>query len=327
MAKILITGGAGYIGSHVLNLLGQEDAHEIVIVDNLSTGNKKSLLYGRLEEFDICESEKLSTLMDKENFDACFHFAGSIIVPESVSKPLEYYENNTKNTFELIKLCVKHKIKNFIFSSTAAVYGDLAGGECSEVSPTVPINPYGRTKLMTEWMLEDVSLANGDDFNFIALRYFNVAGANVEGKIGQSGPNSTHLLKIASETACGKRKEMSVFGTDYDTKDGTCIRDYIHIDDLAAAHIDGLKYLLNGGQSEIMNCGYGHGFTVKEVIAALKKVTGIDFKVKETTRRAGDAAILKSKADKIKKILGWTPKYDDLELIAKTAYDWEKSLK
>jgi UDP-glucose 4-epimerase len=327
MAKILITGGAGYIGSHVLNLLGSEQSHEIIVVDNLSTGKKESLLYGRHEEFDICEVEKLSALMLVENFDACFHFAGSIIVPESVEKPLEYYENNTKNTYELIRLCVKHKIKNFIFSSTAAVYGDLEGGECFEDGPTVPINPYGRTKLMTEWMLEDVSRACGDDFNFIALRYFNVAGANVEGKIGQSSPNSTHLLKIACETACGKRDEMSVFGSDYETRDGSCVRDYIHIDDLAAAHIDGLKYLLKGGKSEIMNCGYGHGFTVKEVIASLKKVTSIDFKVVEGPRRAGDAAVLKSKADKIKSILGWTPKYDDLELIAKTAYDWEKSLK
>ena len=248
------------------------------------------------------------------------------MVTDSGTNPLEYYDNNTKNTFELLKLCKQHGINNFIFSSTAAVYGEIEGGICTEESPTVPINPYGRTKLMTEWMLEDMSFAY-PEFNFVALRYFNVAGANVDGKIGQSTPNATHLLKIASETACGKRDEMNIFGTDYETRDGTCIRDYIHVDDLAQAHIDAVNYLFNGGKSEIMNCGYGHGFTVKEVIAALKKVTNIDFKVVEGPRRAGDAGELKSKADKIKKVLGWTPKYDDLELIAKTAYEWEQKLK
>lgn len=323
--KILITGGAGYIGSHVLNLLGQA-GHDIVIVDNLSTGRKESILYGRLEQFDIADLDKLSNLLEKENFEACFHFAGSIVVPESVTNPLDYYENNTKKTFDVLKLCKEHGVNKFIFSSTAAVYGDIEGGVCTEESPTVPINPYGRTKLMTEWMLEDFSHAYAD-FNFVALRYFNVAGANVDGKIGQSTPNATHLLKIASETATGKREKMSIFGTDYETRDGTCIRDYIHVDDLAQAHVDAVNYLFKGGESQIMNCGYGHGFTVREVIAALKKVTGVDFKVEEGPRRAGDAAELKSKADKIKKVLGWTPKYDDLELIARTAYEWEQKLK
>ncbi len=325
MAKILVTGGAGYIGSHVINLLGPL-GHDIIIVDNLSTGKKESILYGRLELFDICELDKLSSLMNQENFDACFHFAGSIVVPESVEKPLDYYENNTKNTFELLKLCLKKNIKRFIFSSTAAVYGETEGGVCFEEGPTNPINPYGRTKLMTEWMLEDMSHAHGDEFNFVALRYFNVAGANIEGKIGQSSSNSTHLLKIASETACGKREKMSIFGTDYETRDGTCIRDYIHVDDLAQAHVDALSYLLSGGISQILNCGYGHGFTVREMIAALKKVTGVDFEVTDGPKRAGDAAVLRSNADTIKDVLGWTPKYDDLELIAKTAYDWEKQL-
>jgi UDP-glucose 4-epimerase len=322
--KVLVTGGAGYIGSHVVNLLGKA-GFDVVVVDNLSTGREENILAGRLVKMDIGDTKELDALMKAEKFKACLNFAGSIIVPESVEKPVLYYENNTQKTLGLIKLCVENNVNNFIFSSTAAVYGNIEGGLCTEESPVNPVNPYGRSKLMTEWMLEDVSNAE-EKFNYVALRYFNVAGANVEGKLGQSGPNSTHLIKVASELACGKREKMAVFGTDYETRDGTCIRDYIHVDDLAQAHVDGIQYLLKGGNSEVMNCGYGHGFTVKEVIAAMKKVTGIDFKVDEGPRRAGDAETLMSKADKIKDILGWTPKYDDLELIVKTAYEWEQKL-
>jgi len=323
-AKVLVTGGAGYIGSHVVNLLGKA-GFDIVVVDNLSTGREENILAGRLVKMDIGDTKELDALMKTEKFEACLNFAGSIIVPESVEKPILYYENNTQKTLGLIKLCVENNVNNFIFSSTAAVYGNIEGGLCTEESPVAPVNPYGRSKLMTEWMLEDTSNAH-KNFNYVALRYFNVAGANVEGKLGQSGPNSTHLIKIASETACGKRDKMAVFGTDYETRDGTCIRDYIHVDDLAQAHVDGIQYLLKGGKSEVMNCGYGHGFTVKEVIAAMKKVTGKEFKVEEGPRRAGDAETLMSKADKIKKVLGWTPKYNDLELIVKTAYEWEQKL-
>ena len=321
--KLLVTGGAGYIGSHVLNLLGQED-HEIVVVDNLSTGRKESILYGRHEEKNLEDLDFLEKLFAEEKFDACLNFVGSIIVPESVTEPIKYYKNNTENTLNLMKLCEKHGCHKFIFSSTAAVYGDLDGDVCTEESPTIPLNPYGRSKLMTEWMLEDVS--NATNLNYVALRYFNVAGANVDLKVGQCSPQSTHLIKIASECALGKREKMSLYGTDYDTPDGTCIRDYIHVDDLAQAHVDALSYLEKGGESQVMNCGYGHGFSVKEVIATVKKVTGVDFKIEEVGRRDGDAAKLISSAEKIRKVIGWTPKHDDLELIVKTAYEWEKKL-
>jgi UDP-glucose 4-epimerase len=321
--KILLTGGAGYIGSHVLNLLGMA-GHDIVVVDNLSTGRKESILYGKHIEEDLKNINAMEEIFKAENFEACFHFAGSIVVPESVEKPIDYYVNNTKNTLDLINLCVKYGVRNFIFSSTAAVYGDIEGGECTEESPVHPINPYGRSKLMTEWMLEDTAHATA--LNYVALRYFNVAGANVDLKVGQCTPNATHLIKIASECASGKRSEMNLYGEDYNTPDGSCIRDYIHVDDLAQAHLDALSYLEKEKKSIVVNCGYGHGYSVKEVIAAVKKVTGVDFKVNLSGRRDGDAAKLISRADKIKEKLGWTPKYDNLEKIIETAYLWEKKL-
>lgn len=322
--KIIVTGGAGYIGSHVVKQLG-EAGHDLVIVDNLSTGRKASILFGRHEQKDIADLDFMNELFSKEKFDACFHFAGSIVVPESVTEPLKYYENNTKNSYELINLCKKHNVNKFIFSSTAAVYGDSAeNGICSEESPLEPLNPYGRSKLMTEWMLEDTSKAT--DLNYIALRYFNVSGANIDLKIGQCTPSATHLLKIASECAAGKRKEMSIFGEDYDTKDGTCVRDYIHVDDLANAHVCALNFLEKNNGSRVLNCGYGHGYSVKEAISTVKKVTGVDFPVNMDKRRDGDAATLISKASKIREVLGWTPRFDDLEVIVKTAYEWEKKL-
>ncbi|MCP4914355.1 MAG: UDP-glucose 4-epimerase GalE [Oligoflexia bacterium] len=324
MAKILVTGGAGYIGSHIVNLLGDTN-HEVIVYDNLSTGRKESVVAGELVVGDLEDLEKLENLIVEKKFDACFHFAGSIIVPESVTDPLKYYNNNTNNTLNLLNLCIKHGVNKFIFSSTAAVYGMAEGGICSEDTVTVPINPYGKTKLMTEWMLEDIAAAH-KDFEFVILRYFNVAGANVDGKVGQCSPLSTHLIKIACETALGKREKMSVFGEDYETKDGTCIRDYIHVDDLAQAHIDSLNYLLKGGESTLCNCGYGHGYTVKEVIEVVKNVSGVDFVAEIGPRRAGDAPVLTSKAEKIGKVLGWKSKYDDLELIVRTAYEWEKQL-
>lgn len=322
--KVLVTGGAGYIGSHVVNLLGKT-GDDIVVIDNLSTGRKASILYGKHVHADIAQLDIVDRVMKEEKIEAVIHFAGSIVVPESVSEPIKYYNNNTVNSLNLIDLCVKNKIKNFIFSSTAAVYGMGDGGKCFEETQLNPINPYGRSKLMTEWTLEDVSHAR--DFNYVALRYFNVAGANVEGLVGQCTPNATHLIKIASECASGKRERMSIFGTDYNTPDGTCIRDYIHVDDLAQAHLDALTYLMNGGKSQVLNCGYGHGYSVKEVIATVKKVTGKDFPVDLADRRPGDAIELISVAEKIRKVLGWKPKYDDLELIVKTAYEWEKKLK
>jgi len=322
--KVLVTGGAGYIGSHVVNLLGKAGA-DIVVYDNLSTGRKASILYGKHIQENLENLEVLDRFLRDEKIEAVLHFAGSIVVPESVSEPIKYYNNNTVNSLNLIDLCIKNKVKNFIFSSTAAVYGMGDGtGKCVEETELNPINPYGRSKLMTENMLEDVSKAR--DFNYVALRYFNVAGANVDGLVGQCTPNATHLIKIASECASGKRDRMSIFGTDYDTSDGTCVRDYIHVDDLAQAHLDALAYLFKGGKSQVLNCGYGHGYTVKEVIATVKKVSGVDFPVEIADRRPGDAIELISVAKKIRAVLGWAPKYDDLELIVRTAFEWEKKL-
>ena len=324
MANILVTGGAGYIGSHVVKLLGESD-HKLTIIDDLSTGKKESVLFGKFVELNIGNTEKLEEVIKSGNFDACFHFAGSIVVPESVTDPIKYYGNNTKNTFELLKLCHKYSVNKFIFSSTAAVYGDVEGGICSEDTPINPLNPYGKTKYMTEWMLEDFAHAY-KSFEYVIFRYFNVAGANVDGKIGQCTPNATHLIKIASQVAAGKRDKMVIFGTDYPTPDGTCIRDYIHVDDLAQAHVDGFNYLLKGGKSQVMNAGYGQGYSVKEVIETVREVTGHDVPVDLGERRAGDAAKLISKAEKIGHTIGWKPKFNDIELICKTASNWEKNL-
>lgn len=323
--KILVTGGAGYIGSHIVLLLGKL-GHEVTVIDNLSTGRRESVIGAELIVGDISDSALLDKVMSEKDFDACVHFAGSIIVPESVTNPTKYYENNTANSLNLIQACLRNKISKFLFSSTAAVYGLPVGGECVESTPVTPINPYGKSKLMTEWMLEDTASAH-DHFNYVALRYFNVAGANVEGKVGQCSPFSTHLIKIACETALGKRKSISVFGNDYQTPDGTCIRDYIHTDDLAQAHIDAIKYLVDGGKSDIFNCGYGHGFSVKEVLETVKKVSGVDFEVTQGPRRDGDAPNLIAVSSKIRKTLGWKPKHDDLSLIVKTALEWERNLK
>ena len=323
--NILITGGAGYIGSHVLNLLSKQTDHQLFVYDNLSTGRKKSVVAGELIEANLEDLSTLENTITNNKVDAVFHFAGSIVVPESVSDPLKYYKNNTLNTLNLIELCIKHKINRFIFSSTAAVYGIPADGVGRVGDPTYPINPYGSTKLMTEQMLQDVGAAH-PDFKYIILRYFNVAGAAVDGSVGQCTPNATHLLKIACQTALGKRDKMQIFGDDYDTPDGTCIRDYIHVDDLAQAHIDGLNYLNGGGGSEIFNVGYGKGYSVKEVLAETKKVTGVDFVSEVGPRRDGDAPMLISEASAIGKKTGWSPKNNDLNLIIKTAVDWEERL-
>ena len=319
--KILITGGAGYIRSHAVKALGKL-GHDLTIFDNLSTGHKKSITFGELVVGDLSNEKLLDELFATKKFDAVLHFAESIIVPESVGNPLMYYLNNTMNSHRIISACVKHKCHQFIFSSTAAVYGMTDDGAASEETPKKPMNPYGYSKLMTEQMLTDVAASS--PLRYVALRYFNVSGADPEGQIGQSFPGATHLIKVACETACGKRDHIKVFGTDYPTPDGTCVRDFIHVTDLAEAHVNALDYLVKGGKSEIMNCGYGHGFSVKEVINKVRQITGVNINAIETPRRAGDPAMVMSKAEKISKVLGWKPKYDDLDLIIRSAYEWEK---
>jgi UDP-glucose 4-epimerase len=325
--KILVNGGAGYIGSHVVKLLGEEGKHEITVVDNLVTGFKDAVLYGDFVKLDLSDYDAVDKLFEERGFDAVIHFAASLVVPESVEDPLKYYMNNTANTTNVIRSCIKHGVNKFIFSSTAATYGEPSAEfiPVKENTPTNPINPYGSSKLMSETVLKDTAFAF-DDFKYIALRYFNVAGASVDGKIGQSTKGATHLIKVAAETACGKREKMFVFGDDYDTEDGTCIRDYIHVEDLALAHLKALEYLNEGNDSDIFNCGYGHGFSVLEVLETMRKVSGVDFRADIKERRAGDPSILISDNTKIKEVMGWEPKYDDLELICKTALDWEKKL-
>ncbi len=325
--NILVTGGAGYIGSHVVKQLGEKTGHKITVLDNLVTGFEDSILYGEFINADLSDFKRVEDIFSKNKFDAVIHFAASLVVPESVSDPLKYYLNNTANTANVIKLCVKYGVGKFIFSSTAAVYGEPSMDKIpvDELSLTAPINPYGSSKLMSENVLKDTSNAF-ENFNYVALRYFNVAGASIDGSIGQSTKDATHLIKVAAECALGKREKMYVFGDDYPTADGTCIRDYIHVEDLADAHLKALDYLEKNSQSNIFNCGYGHGFSVNEVLETMKKVTGVNFKVLKEDRRAGDPAALISNNSKITKLMNWTPKYDDLELICKTAFQWEKKI-
>lgn len=319
--KLLITGGAGYIGSHVVKALGALN-HDITVYDNLSTGHRQAVLYGDLVVGKLEDHFKLECLFSRRKFDAVLHFAGSIVVPESVSNPLRYFHNNTVNTHSLLMLCKNHGVNRFIFSSTAAVYGMPDDGVCGEESPLSPINPYGHSKLMTEHMLR--ALSRSSDFKHVILRYFNVSGADPEGRIGQSFPGATHLIKVACETACGKREAMEIFGTDYDTPDGTCVRDFIHVSDLADAHVRALQHLERDGDSETLNCGYGHGYSVKQVIGRVREITGRELRVREVPRRPGDPASLTSRAERIRKVIGWAPKYNDLNLIIKSAYEWER---
>ena len=325
--NILVTGGAGYIGSHVVKQLGEQTDHKITVLDNLVTGFRESILYGDFINADLSDFDLIEKIIKEGNYDAVIHFAASLVVPESVTNPLKYYLNNTANTANLIKQCVNYDVNKFIFSSTAAVYGEPAPEmiPVTEESPTAPINPYGSSKLMSETVLKDTAYAY-DKFNYIALRYFNVAGASVDGKIGQSTKDATLLIKVAAETALGKRDKMYIFGDDYPTEDGTCIRDYIHVEDLASAHIKALEHLEEGKEGGVFNCGYGHGFSVKEVLETMKKVSGVDFPVEIKERRAGDPAILISDNRKIREKMQWTPKYDDLELICKTGLEWEKKI-
>ncbi len=320
---ILVTGGAGYIGSHVVRQLG-EAGHRVVVLDNLSTGFKESVLHGELIIGNTGDQPLVSQILKDHDIGAVLHFAANIVVPESVSDPMKYYGNNTCNTHNLLDCCQKAGVAHFIFSSTAAVYGIPDELPASEETPLVPINPYGTSKLMSEWMLRD--LATACDLNYVVLRYFNVAGANIEGQIGQSTPQATHLIKVACEVATGARKQVAIFGTDYPTEDGTGVRDYIHVDDLASAHLKALDYLRAGGESTTLNCGYGSGFSVREVLNAVEKCHGSPIKIVEEPRRAGDPPALIAAASKIRAILGWQPQHNDLTLIAQTALDWEKKI-
>jgi UDP-glucose 4-epimerase len=321
---ILVTGGAGYIGSHmVLELI---DAGEsVVVLDNLSTGFRWAVPpAARLIVGDIGDEALLARVLEENPIEAIIHFAGSIVVPESVSDPLGYYLNNTVKSRGLIAAAVTAGVKQFIFSSTAAVYGAPKENPVSETGALAPMSPYGSSKLMTEIMLRDAAVAH--DFRYVALRYFNVAGADPAGRSGQSTPKATHLIKVACETALGKRQAMDVFGTDYETRDGTCIRDYIHVKDLARAHVSVLGHLRGGGASEIFNCGYSHGFTVLEVIDAVKRVSGKDFTVRYSARRPGDPPEIVADSTRIRTDLGWKPEHDDLDRIVRHALDWEDRL-
>ncbi|MEE9493259.1 MAG: UDP-glucose 4-epimerase GalE [Gammaproteobacteria bacterium] len=321
--KVLVTGGAGYIGSHVVKQL-KGMGEEVVILDNLSTGFADAALGTDLIIGDTGDKELVTRLLDEHNVDTVIHFAAHTIVPESVAEPLKYYGNNTCSTRSLLECCNKAGVKHFIFSSTAAVYGIPDSDYCTEDSPLDPINPYGTSKLMSEMMLRDLGKAT--DMTHVILRYFNVAGTDPDGDIGQSTDKATLLIKVAAEAAVGKRDQLYIFGTDYPTADGTGVRDYIHVSDLADAHIKALEFLRKGGESKTMNCGYGHGYSVREVIDAVNRVNGAPINVKEEPRRAGDPPTLIAKAELVKSVLGWAPKYDDLDFIVKTSLDWEKKL-
>jgi UDP-glucose 4-epimerase len=319
---VLVTGGAGYIGSHVVRQLG-EAGHRLVTLDNLSTGFPEAVLYGDLVQGDTGDEALIRRILTDRKIDTVMHFAAHTVVPESVSDPLKYYANNTCSTRSLLAACQAAGVRNFVFSSTAAVYGMPESGQAGEETPTDPINPYGASKLMSERMLMDLSAATG--MKHVILRYFNVAGADPGGRIGQSTRNATLLIKVACEAALGRRPALKIFGTDYPTPDGTGIRDYIHVEDLAAAHLKALAFLRSGGASQILNCGYGHGYSVREVLAAVERAHGSPVPFVEADRRPGDPPSLIANAGRIREILGWVPAFDDLDTIVSTALAWEQS--
>jgi UDP-glucose 4-epimerase len=322
---VLVTGGAGYIGSQMVRELA--DAGEsVVVLDNLSTGHRWAIADSvPLVIGETGDQPLVTKLILEHEIEAIIHFAASIVVPDSVRDPLSYYRNNTANSRSLIECAIKNGVGKFIFSSTAAVYGNPSSSPIAEAAPTLPISPYGWSKLMTEIMLRDASAAHG--LTHAILRYFNVAGADPDCRTGQSSPNATHLIKVAAETALGLRPKLEVFGTDYPTPDGTCIRDYIHVADLARAHSDALRHIRSGGTSLTLNCGYGHGFSVLDVIETVKRVSGVDFDVEYAPRRPGDPAQLVASSEKARATLGWKPRFDDLSTIVSHALAWEKALK
>lgn len=321
---VLVTGGAGYIGGHTM--LALLDAGErVVVLDNLSTGVRRAIPEGvTLVEGDVADAALVARAMRENDVTEILHFAAKIVVPDSVADPLGYYEANTVKTRALLAAAIGAGLERFVFSSTAAVYGEPEIGILDENATPAPINPYGRSKLMSEWMIRDAAAAHG--FGYTILRYFNVAGADPKGRIGQSTPNATHLIKVAAQTALGARPKLSLFGTDYATPDGTCVRDYIQVSDLADAHVAALRHLREGGESLVLNCGYGRGASVREVIETVKRVSGVDFAVEAVPRRPGDPAALVADPTRIRDRLAWTPRHDDLDTIVAQALAWERRL-
>jgi UDP-glucose 4-epimerase len=321
--EVLVTGGAGYIGSHVTLLLA-EAGHRVVVYDNLSSGHAWAVLGAELVVGDLGDQERLAAVLGGRRFDAVLHFAAHIWVAESIRDPARYYRNNLATALGLFELAARQGVRQLVFSSTAAVYGQPDAALIDESMPLAPINPYGASKMMAERVLMDIAAATG--LRYAILRYFNVAGADPQGRIGEATPDNQHLIKLACETALGLRPAMRIHGTDYPTPDGTCVRDYIHVEDLARAHLAALEYLDQGGASTALNCGYGHGSSVREVLDTVRRVTRVDFPIETGPRRPGDPAVLVAGNDKIRRVLGWRPRHDDLDFIVRTAWAWEQVL-
>jgi UDP-glucose 4-epimerase len=320
---ILVTGGAGYIGSHVVRQLGAA-GEQIVVLDNLGKGFRQAVTSGELVVGEVGDYALVSALLAERRVDTVMHFAAHTVVPESVALPLKYYGNNTCSTRSLLQACIDNHVEKFVFSSTAAVYGMPEDGYAGEESPTRPINAYGTSKLMSEWMLRDVAAVN--PLRYVALRYFNVGGSDPTGRIGQTTPGATLLTKVACEAMVGKRPHVSVFGSDYPTPDGTGVRDYLHVEDLAAAHLRALDYLRADGRSVTLNVGYGHGYSVRDVLSMVESIGGKPLVIREEPRRAGDPAYLVARAERIRAELGWQPRYDDLRAIVSSSLAWERKL-
>jgi UDP-glucose 4-epimerase len=320
---VLVTGGAGYIGSHVVLQL-RARGERVVVLDNLRTGFRQAVGDTTLIVGDVGDRVLLDRVLAEHRIGTVLHFAARTIVPESVREPLQYYGSNTSATRNLLESCMALGVRRCVFSSTAAVYGTPAGGLAREDTPPAPINPYGTSKLMSEWILRD--LAAVSDFRYVSLRYFNVAGSDPECRIGQATARATLLIKVACEAVVGKRTHVSVYGSNYATPDGTGVRDYIHVSDLARAHLDALDYLRRGGSSEVLNCGYGHGYSVREVLASVQRVAGKAIAIREEPPREGDPATLVAVAGRVRAVLGWQPRLDDLDTIVRTALRWEEKL-